>query len=156
MFQEMKEHSLRCDELVYNTLMEGCAACANQLQQHNTGIVCSCYQIGVGRHLTFWNRTFEAPVMCQLDHQLPVYDWGLGPSGCVKADDWKAGRAWDVMVENVHALQFEVEDKVGMLYLRPPHPHRIVWTGCGLFAEMVNKGLKPSAITASILSRLSV
>ena len=23
MFQEMKEHSLRCDELVYNTLMEG-------------------------------------------------------------------------------------------------------------------------------------
>ncbi|CAK8995420.1 unnamed protein product [Durusdinium trenchii] len=58
MFQEMKEHSLRCDELVYNTLMEG----------------------------------------------------------CVKADDWKAG--------------------------------------CGLFAEMVNKGLKPSAITASILSRL--
>ena len=26
MFQEMKEHSLRCDELVYNTLMEGCWA----------------------------------------------------------------------------------------------------------------------------------
>ena len=23
MFQEMKEHCLRCDELVYNTLMEG-------------------------------------------------------------------------------------------------------------------------------------
>ena len=23
MFQEMKEHSLQCDELVYNTLMEG-------------------------------------------------------------------------------------------------------------------------------------
>lgn len=89
-------------------------------------------------------------MLCSLDYQLPVYDWGRGPSGCVKADDWKAGRAWDVMVENVHVLQAEVEDKFGMLY------HRNVWTGCGLFAEMVNKGLKPSAITASILSRLSV
>mmetsp|Transcript_2820 Transcript_2820/g.5910 ORF Transcript_2820/g.5910 Transcript_2820/m.5910 type:complete len:767 (-) Transcript_2820:139-2439(-) len=58
MFDDMKERRLRCDELVYNTLMEG----------------------------------------------------------CVKADDWKAG--------------------------------------CGLFAEMVSCGLRPSAITASILSRL--
>ncbi|CAJ1361556.1 unnamed protein product [Effrenium voratum] len=57
-FEEMKERKLRCDELVYNTLMEG----------------------------------------------------------CVKSDDWKAG--------------------------------------CGLFGEMVSRGLRPSAITASILSRL--
>ncbi|CAE7445202.1 unnamed protein product, partial [Symbiodinium pilosum] len=58
MFDDMKERCLRCDELVYNTLMEG----------------------------------------------------------CVKSDDWKAG--------------------------------------CGIFAEMVECGLRPSAITASILSRL--
>ena len=46
-------------------------------------------------------------------HQLKVHELGLGPSGCVKADDWKAGRAWDTWWKTFMKSRTKVE----VLYL---------------------------------------
>ncbi|CAE7470913.1 unnamed protein product [Symbiodinium sp. CCMP2456] len=130
LFHEMREEGVPYNTITYNSILEACVKCGDIVSAENILEQMVQTEMEIVPDLISYSTVLKGycqngellKALCMFDDMKErrlrsdelVYNTLM--EGCVKADDWKAG--------------------------------------CGLFAEMVSCGLRPSAITASILSRL--